>query len=489
MDIPVSPDSLVQSSFIALSPQVRVQLAIDAMAEKRASCVLAVEDGKPVGILTERDVVRLTTQASLQVTSTLAETMTTGLVVLDVAETRDTFALTQQFSKHRIRHLPVVDEQGKVVGIVTPHSLRRSLKPEYLLRHMRVTEVLQPDVIHGFPENSVWDLSAHMTQNRVSCVVILEPGTRLPIGIVTERDIVKCHKLGLDVQTVLAKEIMSSPLSTVNPLDSLWEVHERMMALRVRRLVVVHASGELAGIVTQTQMLKVLDPVETYRVMAQMQVLIDRQTRELHRLNQELQINNQTLSHLAVVDELTQVANRRRLNDFLQKAWEHLELQKKPLSVLMCDVDYFKAYNDTYGHLAGDKCLCSIAQALCSVTWQSSDLVARYGGEEFVVVLPNADVVAAETVAKKIQAQVASLKVVHGGSSISDYLTLSMGVVTVVPDRHRLPEVVLNAADQLLYQAKQQGRNNYILKLLASPDFAEELPEEDMSKADLIHPG
>ncbi len=473
MDIPVSPDSLIQSSFIALAPEVRVQVAIDAMAEKRASCVIAVEDGKPVGILTERDVVRLTTQSLFQVTSTLAETMTTGLVVLNLSETHDTFALTQQFSKHRIRHLPVVDAQGEIVGIVTPHSLRRSLKPEYLLRHMRVTEVLQPDVIHGFPGNSVWELSAQMTQHRVSCVVILDPESHLPVGIVTERDIVKFHKLGLDVKTVSAQEIMSSPLSTVAPLDSLWEVHERMMALRVRRLVVVHASGELAGLVTQTQMLKVLDPVETYRIMAQMQVLIDRQTQELNRLNQELQLNNQTLTQLSAVDELTQVANRRKLNDVLREQWERLAQHRQPLSVLMCDVDYFKAYNDTYGHLAGDKCLVRIAQALLSVTWQSSDLVARYGGEEFLVLLPNADERAAEKVAQKIQAQVASLQLVHDGSPVADYLTLSIGVVSVVPDRQRSPEVVLNIADQLLYQAKQQGRNNYILKLLVSSSDSE----------------
>ncbi len=472
MDIPVSPDSLIQASFIALPADARVQVAIDAMAEGRSSCVLVIEAEQLIGILTERDVVRLTTQSALKVTSTLAETMTTGVVAISLAETCDAFSLNQQFSEHQIRHLPVVDAQGKVVGIVTPHSLRRSLKPEYLLRHMRVAEVLQSDVIHGFPSHSVLELSAQMTQNRVSCVVIIDAQTLLPVGIVTERDIVKCHRLGLDVETVSAQQMMSAPLSTVAPLDSLWSVHEKMMALRVRRLVVVHPSGELAGIVTQTQMLKVLDPVETYRVMAQMQGLIDHQTRELHRLNQELQLNNQVLRHMTTVDELTQVANRRRLNDFLLEKWDYLAVQQRFLSVLMCDVDYFKAYNDTYGHLAGDQCLSQIAEALCSVTWKSSDLVARYGGEEFVVVLPHADGAAAETVARKIQAQVASLNLEHCGSLIANKVTLSLGVVSVVPDRHRTPDMILHTADQLLYQAKQQGRNHYILKVLASSDSA-----------------
>lgn len=469
MYISESPDSLIQASFIALPPETRVQVAIDAMAEARVSCVLVLEAEQLVGILTERDVVRLTTQSELQVKSTLAATMTADVVTLNLAETRDAFALTRRFRDHGIRHLPVVDDQHKVVGIVTPYSLRRALKPEYLLRHLRVAEVLQPDVIHGFPESSVWELSAHMTQHRVSCVVILDSQARMPIGIVTERDIVKFHRLGLDVKAISAQKIMSSPLSTVAPSDSLWSVHEKMMALRVRRLVVTHASGELAGIVTQTQLLKVLDPVETHRVMAQMQVLIDHQTQELKRLNQELKRSNTTLRHLTTVDELTQIANRRRLNNFLQEEWERLMIQKKPISLVMCDVDDFKAYNDTYGHLAGDRCLIQIAEALLSVTWASSDLVARYGGEEFVVVLPNADGAAAENIAKKIQAQVAALNLSHSGSSVAEQITLSMGVISLIPEHQRSPVSMLNVADQLLYQAKQQGRNRYTLKVLTSP--------------------
>lgn len=472
MEIPKASDSLIQFSFLSLPSQASLQSAIDTMAGARSSCVLVIDEGQLVGIVTERDIVRLTTHSALRPRATLAETMTANVMTRPMSELGDTFELTQYFSQHRIRHLPVLDEQGAVVGIVTPHSIRKSIKPEYLLRHMRVGEVLQREVICGFPADSVLELSKHMTQNRVSCIVILDPVTRLPIGIVTERDIVNFHKQGRDVAIVSAESLMSTPLSTVTPQESLWAVHQRMTTLTVRRLVVVHASGELAGIVTQTQMLKVLDPVETHRIMVQMQALIDHQTQELNRLNQALQRSNQALTQLTAVDELTQVANRRRLNDFLQQAWEKLAVAKQPLSLLMCDVDYFKAYNDTYGHLAGDDCLAQIAQALRAVTWQSSDLVARYGGEEFVVVLPNTDAPAAEKVAQKIQSHIASLRLVHGGSAVSDFLTLSMGVVTVNPAAARSPEETLNAADQLLYQAKQQGRDNYILKTLAASSEA-----------------
>jgi diguanylate cyclase (GGDEF)-like protein len=118
-------------------------------------------------------------------------------------------------------------------------------------------------------------------------------------------------------------------------------------------------------------------------------------------------------------------------------------------------------YNDTYGHLVGDECLVKVAEALRSATRKTSDLIARYGGEEFVMVLPNTDVSGAERVAKKIIAQVKRLQIPHASSPVSDRITISLGVATVIPNPYSSPELLLQVADQLLYQSKQQGRNTY----------------------------
>ena len=309
-------------------------------------------------------------------------------------------------------------------------------------------------------------LRKKMMIHRVSCVVIVDSSTLFPLGIMTERDIVRFQNLGLDFSQVCAQSVMSKPLSTVQPQESLWLVHQKMQKLRVRRLVVTKPTGELAGIITQTQMLKTLDPSEMYQVMQQMQEIIDRQTSELHKLNQQLEIKNTELAYLSIVDELTQIVNRRKLNEFLDLEWERLGNQGKPLSVIMCDVDHFKAYNDTYGHLAGDECLVKIAQTLRAITRRTSDLVARYGGEEFVVVLTDTDNIGAERVARNILTEIQNLQIPHSLSSTADVVTVSLGVATVHPDRSRSPEILLQTADQLLYQSKQLSRNTYYIEVI-----------------------
>ncbi|NJM56356.1 MAG: diguanylate cyclase [Synechococcales cyanobacterium RU_4_20] len=461
-----SLDTLIQTSFLVLSPSTLVKNAIERMAEVRASCVIVIENQKLIGIFTERDVVRVTTNITLVENRTLAELMTAEVMTLKISETEDIFALSRFFSKNRIRHLPILDEQDQVVGVVTPHSIRSLFKPEYLLRYVRAMEVMNQQVIHGFSTDSILAIVQRMAICRVSCVVIVDPQTLSPIGILTERDIVRFHQLDLDFAQVAAQDVMSTPLSTMSPQDSLWNVHQRMQELNVRRLVIIYPTGELAGIVTQTQMLKILDPTEMYQVMTQMQGIIEQQTAKLQQLNHQLQLANTELEHLSQTDDLTQVVNRRQLNEFLDRAWECLTHLGKPLSLIMCDVDYFKLYNDTYGHLAGDECLIKIAQALRSSTRKTLDLVARYGGEEFVVVLPNTDNAGAECVAKNIITQVGDMKIPHLSSEIAERITISLGVATTIPNPGSSPKMLLKLADQLLYQSKQQGRNTYSLEVL-----------------------
>ncbi|MEO1147475.1 MAG: diguanylate cyclase [Cyanobacteria bacterium J06638_22] len=457
---------LIQSSFLAFPPSTLVKQAINTMAEARASCTLVIEDQKLLGILTERDVVRITTSTVLAETLTLAEVMTRNVITTTIFETQEIFPLSRMLSRNRIRHLPVLDEQNHVVGIVTPQSIRNLLKPEYLLRYVRVNDVMQKHVICGSPDSTVLVIAQQMASHRVSCVVITENQTSFPIGIITERDIVKFHQLGLDFPQTFALNVMSAPLFTMHPQDSLWGVHQKMQELNVRRLVMTHPTGELAGIVTQSQMLKMLDPTEMYHVMEQMQEIIDRQTNELQELNQKLQLANKELAHISTIDELTQIVNRRRFNEFLYREWERLSNTDQPLSLIMCDVDRFKSYNDIYGHLAGDECLVKIAKVLRGATRQVSDLVARFGGEEFALILPNTNIDGVTRVVEDILKRIQNLHIPHALPNSPGFVTVSLGAATIVPNQNSSPELLLQGADQLLYRAKQKGRNTYTLKVL-----------------------
>ncbi len=461
MILPESFDTLIQTSFLTLHPSTSIKEAIDRMAEVRASCAIIIENQKLLGIFTERDVVRITTNSTLISTLTLAELMTKEVITLKISETQDIFALSRLFRKNRVRHLPVLDEHNQVVGVVTPHSIRSLLKPEYLLRYVRVTEVMNTQVIYAVPADSILSIAQQMAIHRVSCIVIVDPQTSSPIGILTECDIVRFHQLDLDFTQVSAQAVMSKPLSTMIPQDSLWSVHKRMQKLKVRRLVIKHPTGELAGIITQTQMLKMLDPTEMYHIMEQMQEIIDRQTNELQQLNHCLKIANVELEKLSMLDELTQIENRRRFNEFLAHEWKRSAHLGQPLSLILCDVDHFKAYNDTYGHLVGDQCLIKIAKTLRDATRQASDLVARYGGEEFVVVLSNTNGDGAERVATNILTQIQNLQIPHTASKTMNCVTISLGAATVIPNQSTSPAMLLQVADELLYQSKQQGRNTY----------------------------
>jgi diguanylate cyclase (GGDEF)-like protein len=177
----------------------------------------------------------------------------------------------------------------------------------------------------------------------------------------------------------------------------------------------------------------------------------------------DLQIANQQLQKLADIDGLTQVANRRRFDEYLQQEWQRLKREQGHLSIILCDVDFFKLYNDRYGHLAGDKCLQKIAQTLEKTLKRPADLFARYGGEEFAVILPNTELAGALQVAEMMQSAIRGLKIVHEYSKISPYVTISLGVTSQIPRAKMSPQSLLVAADSALYTAKNKGRNRYCL--------------------------
>lgn len=174
---------------------------------------------------------------------------------------------------------------------------------------------------------------------------------------------------------------------------------------------------------------------------------------------------NQELERLANLDGLTQIANRRRFDQCLFQEWKRLAREEQPLSLVLIDIDHFKAYNDRYGHLAGDQCLHRVAQLLKSMALRPADLVSRYGGEEFAVILPGTPMAGAEAVAQRIQQGIAKLNIDHARSPTALYLTLSLGVATTHPTSDMLPTTLIEYADTALYEAKSQGRNRYRIQI------------------------
>ncbi len=171
----------------------------------------------------------------------------------------------------------------------------------------------------------------------------------------------------------------------------------------------------------------------------------------------------QELQNLATIDSLTQIPNRRRFDEYLQQEWDRLTREQEPLSLLLCDVDFFKLYNDTYGHQAGDSCLRIVAQTINRTAKRASDLVARYGGEEFTVILPNTNRAGAITIAKAIQQEIENLQIPHPQSEVSKFVTVSVGVASQIPSRNDSVETLIAKADRALYLAKARGRNRVVV--------------------------
>jgi len=173
----------------------------------------------------------------------------------------------------------------------------------------------------------------------------------------------------------------------------------------------------------------------------------------------ELKRHRDLLQDLSSIDGLTGIANRRRFDETLDTEWKRCTRSRKSLSLLMIDLDFFKDFNDNYGHVAGDECLKKIAAALVASAHRVGDVVARYGGEEFAVILTETNQTGAENVAKTILANVAALNIAHAYSPRSDRVTVSIGVGSTIPDAYCEAEALVLAADRMLYEAKQDGRN------------------------------
>jgi diguanylate cyclase (GGDEF)-like protein/PAS domain S-box-containing protein len=187
---------------------------------------------------------------------------------------------------------------------------------------------------------------------------------------------------------------------------------------------------------------------------------------ERKRIEQELASLQKKLDDLSFRDGLTGVANRRRFDALMDREWIHARQSRQPLSLLMIDIDYFRHYNDTYGHLEGDACLKRVAWMLASVGTRSRDLLARFGGEEFVMLLPETDVTAAGKLAERCRKLILAEQIPHAQSAVGRMLTISVGAATCVPGYTDELRSFMDVVDKRLHKAKQQGRNSVVASQL-----------------------
>lgn len=337
---------------------------LEALADTAAGCVLVMDKSQLVGVFTERDIVKLTAAGFPLANFKIGDCMRQPPITLTKSQTDDIFTVLEIFRQHQIRHLPIVNEQGQPVGIVTHESIRRALQPVHLLTRLRqVQEIMTTEVICTAATASALQIAQLMNQHQVSCVVItqqqgceteewgvetqpietqscLELGETdpdqndnkhlgsialspwqspnaytqdlIPVGIVTERDILQFQAMELNLSRMLAKDVMSTPLFCLGPSDSLWNAHEKMQQHHVRRLIVTGSRGELVGLVSQTSLLKVLNPSQMYGVIEILQQVLEERTSQLKKTNEQLR---------------HEIVERRRAETALSQAHDQLKMQ------------------------------------------------------------------------------------------------------------------------------------------------------------------
>jgi EAL domain-containing protein (putative c-di-GMP-specific phosphodiesterase class I)/CBS domain-containing protein len=286
--IVISPSATVAEALRQLSGESTCRSESQARRDQKqdvgklyAGCVLASSDGKAIdGILTERDFVRLAIQPVDLEHITVADVMTKSVISLRLDEFTDVFIANNIFQRRSIRHLPILNNEGAIHGIVTNSSLQHALKQGHFLKLRAASEVMTTEVVTVLNSATVDECATKMINQRISCVVVTsERSTNsalVPIGILTERDLLQLKNLQVDFRSTLVEQVMSAPLTFVHPNQSLAQVQALMHKLRVHRLVVTDSDGTLAGIVTSTSLSRAIDPQHLYSIMEILQMRLDK---------------------------------------------------------------------------------------------------------------------------------------------------------------------------------------------------------------------
>ena len=191
---------------------------------------------------------------------------------------------------------------------------------------------------------------------------------------------------------------------------------------------------------------------------------LDAKVMELETLQSKLEKSNEKLRQLSSLDGLTDIPNRRFFDETMTREWQRGTRRQKPLSLILADIDHFKAFNDAYGHVLGDDCLKRVAKGLGKSILRDVDTIARYGGEEFAAILPETDETGAVLIIQRMLESIKSLKIDHKASPTANHVTVSFGLSTMVPNKDLHPTQLIESADSALYLAKNSGRNTYTIR-------------------------
>ncbi len=399
---------------------------------------IVVVNGPLHHIITSKDLIRLKIEG-VDFSTPLSQIELRVLPLLDKASN---VVNALNVTDENGEYICVCNEDGSLFGLVTNSDIVASVDPQVILETLQIGSVF--DKKFGFKSfdhlANMERILGYMKDAPTDCVIIQDATG--PVGIITSKDILKfieddkCH-------SILAKEVMSSPLQTMRATDSISDALNFFKTHHYKRIVVVDEADTIIGIITQQDLIS-----RTYLKWSQ---LVNQHFHQFEELTQILQKKNQHLTSLATKDSLTSIDNRHMFAELFTKESATAKRYKTSLSLMIMDLDYFKKVNDTYGHNIGDyvlKTFTSIVTALI----RDADVFARWGGEEFVLLLRHTDCREAFTVAEKIRLAVEAYDFAQAG-----HITCSIGVTDVQHDD--LLSEAIERADRALYAAKNQGRN------------------------------
>lgn len=298
---------------ISRSTRGNVALSFDKKHRNKSSYVLVVEEERLIGIFTETDLVKLIAEEIDLSGKKMFEVMSVNIITLKQYQSRDVSIALKLMREYNIHHLPVVNSSGLLIGIITYKNIRSSITPGCLLKMRCVSDVMNPTVIQCQEDINLQEIAKNMLENYAKYVVIVDNKTgilpdrsiTIPIGIINEADLVEFQVSQLDFQKTKAKDVMGEALFFVSPDDSLWQAHRLMFAKKVQQLIVTKKSGELAGILTESSILQVFNPLEISRLVTILRYQVEIRTKELQQSNRKLEEDN---------DRLKQEADRRKLD-------------------------------------------------------------------------------------------------------------------------------------------------------------------------------